>query len=646
MKIYLSTICMMFIFFHSENGLTQRSCRFNNLLREAAETDPYLPGKKVAFEKQINTFYEDLSQRKIQLPDTIFIPLVFHVLWHTPDENIIDSQIISQVRILNEDFRSLNADTVNTPPFFKTLRGKTNFYFVLARQDPFGLPTNGINRVYTYRKNGFALDGVVHVSRLGGQDAWDPRYYVNVWVCNMENASGTIGATYFPGGSLKRDGIMIDYRYLGTGGITQAPYNLGRTMTHEMGHYFNLDHTWGPTDISYAPFCGDDDHVDDTPPQSNANYYCPSFPRPSCKNISDMYMNYMDYVDDPCMNMFSKGQAERMLAAWYIMTPYLRVSKALNIPAPLRSNDAAIDNILMPVEYSFSCSEKTRVVLVLRNAGTDTISSVEIVTGITGDSSSINRWSLTSLHLQPGEKDTVLLPGFYSYPSTGSLSFYGTIVSVNSKKDDNTLNNGITVKVNIVGPIGRILPYYQQFNDIPFPPAGIGIENPDKLFTWTATNGSQLSGLAPSIMMNNREYPFAGRKDYLLLPPFSLDGSESPVIEFLHAFQLYDEGRRMRSDTLLVEVSTDCGFTWHTLFYKGGRQLATVKQPQRGYFSPDRRDQWQLNTLSLIAFRGMPNVWIRFGNISGKENLLYLDNIVVKDKAAVFSIPFVEPSQN
>lgn len=609
----------------------QRSCRFHSLLQEEVGINTAFKQYKENFEKELPLFLRNVQERKIQLPDTIFIPLVFHVLWHSEAENIIDSQITSQVRILNEDFRSLNSDTINTPSFFKTLRGKTKFWFVLAKQDPYGTPTNGINRVYTFRKDGFALDGRVNVSKLGGQDAWDPRFYVNIWVCNMESASGTIGATYFPGGSLKRDGIMIDYRYLGTGGITLPPYNLGRTMTHEIGHYFNLDHTWGPTDISFLPFCGDDDHVDDTPLQSNANYYCPQFPRPSCGNISDMYMNYMDYVDDPCMNMFSKGQVDRMLAAWYIMTPYLRYSRALETPLPVSAADAGIIAILNPVNHSFTCKPSEKIVVVLRNFGTDTLHTVNIAVGISDDSSSVKKYRITQLAIPPQMNDTLKLQGLFFYPNSGSLSLFVTTEQPNQTADGNPSNNRSSITINVQDNRGRRVPYVQYFNEIPFPPKGIGLENPDGLFTWTATNGSQLSGLAPSIMMDNIEYPFPGRKDYLLLPPVDLSETAEPALSFLHAYQLYIGGQKTFSDTLTAEVSINCGKNWQRIFYKGGIELASVKRAERGYFSPDSRDQWTSNTLSLQPWRGHKNVWIRFGNICGSENLLYLDNIMIKD---------------
>lgn len=634
-------LSLLFIIFLSLSACiaAQRTCSFHSTLNNELKINSQLACRKQNFENQFLQWQQQLKTGSIKLPDTIFIPLVFHVLWHIPEENITDSQIISQVRILNEDFNAMNADTNNTPDYFKPFRGRTHFYFQLAKQDPDGIPANGINRVYTLRRKGFGLDGSVSITRFGGQDAWDPRYYVNIWVCNMEQLSGTFASTYFPGGSNKRDGIQCDYHYVGTGGITQPPYNLGRTITHEMGHYFNLDHTWGPTDYSNIPYCGDDDHVEDTPPQSRANYYCPSFPKSSCGNVSDMYMNYMDYTDDPCMNMFSRGQAERMIAAWYIMTPNLRNSKALQTPHATVATDAGITAILKPADNSLSCNTSTRFVVALRNFGTDTMYSVRIVAGIKTESKKYYQiFSIDSLFLPPFTTDTFVLKGKFYFDTSGSLTFFATTILPNKRDDMNLENNEASIHINISDGNGIALPYHEDFSNKFFPPKGISLENPDDLFGWTPTTGAQLSGYAPSAMMDNIEYPFPGEKDYMILPPMDLSKATSPVLKFDHAYQLYKPGKRSISDTLAVEVSADCGASWSRIFYKGGGELATVRPAQFGYFSPDKKSDWQTNSLNLSAWAGLKNVWIRFVNINGEENLLYIDNIVVEDGGEVIAM--------
>ena len=380
--------------------------------------------------------------------------------------------------------------------------------------------------------------------------------------------------------------------------------------------------------------------MEDTPPQANANYYCPKYPQPSCGNTSDMFMNYMDYVDDPCMNMFSKGQVERMMAAWYIMTPYLSNSKALETPPERASADAGVIEILSPINNSFTCNDADKVIVIVRNFGTDTIRNIKIITGLKGIPAANAMYELNDLHILPQSQDTILLKGIFRYNTVGSLSFFAATTQPNHLEDGNASNDKSIITINVQGKRGINLLYIQHFNEIPFPPKGVGVENADGLFTWTATNGSQQSGLAPSVTMDNIEYPFIGRKDYLLMPAVDLSTTKKPVLSFLHAYQLYKEGKRLYSDTLTVEISTDCGQSWNRVWCKGGFDLATVKPPQRGYFSPDKREQWQANNISLLPWKGNKNVWIRFGNICGGENLLYLDDLRIADVQQSVNIGF------
>ncbi len=627
----LVVVMGLLFLFHTEN-FAQRSCGFYQCLQKAEAINPSIRKQKAGFEQQQLSFNDDVATGKKRLPDTIFIPVVFHVLWHKAIENISEEQIISQVNIFNNDFNALNADTINTPAYFKPLRGKTHFYFQLVKQDPDGVSTNGITRKYTSNKDGFSLDGAVCSSVLGGDDAWNPHYYVNIWICNMQNASGTFAATYFPGGSFARDGIQCDYHYVGTGGITQPPYNLGRTLTHEMGHYFNLDHVWGPTDVTLVPFCGDDDHVEDTPPQSKANYYCPSFPKSSCGNYSDMFMSYMDYVDDGCMNLFSKGQVQRMIAAYFIMTPDLKFSKALQTPQTFNT-DAGISKILNPKNNSYTCSNTIKPVVVLRNYGKKILNSVKINYGIKGEAA--QTMQLKNLHLLSLTTDTIVLNSF-SFISKGSFEFYAATSQPDNTIDSQFVNNSASIIINENNEEGLPLPLAENFNE-PFPPKGWSVLNPDNLFTWTPTSGAQRSGYAPSIMMDNIESPFINRKDYLITPPLDLSASSNPVLIFDHAFQLYKAGRPV-SDTLEILVSADCGNNWQRIYYKGGHELVTKTPPERAYLSPDTKSDWHTDTIPLAAFKQYNNILIEFVNTCGRENLLYLDNIYVKDEAPLFAI--------
>jgi hypothetical protein len=239
------------------------------------------------------------------------IPVVVHVLHRRPAENISDAQIKSQIRVMNRDFRAKNADKSKVPAAFKPAVADAQITFALATRDPQGKRTNGITRTKTTRTS-FGPDDSMKSPSGGGAAAWDTTRYLNIWVCTL--GGGLLGYAQFPGGPASTDGVVILNTAFGTTGTAKAPFNKGRTATHEIGHYLNLSHIWGESRI---PTCADDDYVTDTPKQFGPNNGKPMFPHISCNNgpNGDMFMNYMDYVDDAAMFMFTTSQVERMRAA-------------------------------------------------------------------------------------------------------------------------------------------------------------------------------------------------------------------------------------------------------------------------------------------------------------------------------------------
>jgi pregnancy-associated plasma protein-A len=243
------------------------------------------------------------------------IPVVVHVVFKTAAENIPDSQIHNQIAVLNRDFRATNPDINQVPAPFKPLAADARIEFVLATTDPEGNQTNGITRTQTNIDSFVMTNNPVKFSASGGVDAWNTQKYLNLWVCRLApTATGQLlGYAQFPGNLAATDGVVIHHTAFGTGGTAEDPFDLGRTATHEVGHYLNLHHIWGDTVI---PTCGDTDNVDDTPNQFGSNGGTPTFPRISCNNgpNGDMFMNYMDYVNDAAMFMFTQGQVTRMQA--------------------------------------------------------------------------------------------------------------------------------------------------------------------------------------------------------------------------------------------------------------------------------------------------------------------------------------------
>jgi|GEM_PF-662882 len=299
------------------------------------QENPVLYNKLLQIENHTKTFIKNESLKSMTSTNNIIrIPVVVHVLYHTSNENISDAQIFSQIEVLNEDFRRRNADNSNTPSVFLSIASDPEIEFFLACIDPNGNTTNGITRTYTDSVQFTQIlnpdnttneisTGIKYTS-LGGHDAWPSDRYLNIWTCNL---SGTLlGYAQFPGiGQATTDGVVIKYNCFGRIGVLDPIYNMGRTTTHEIGHWLNLIHIWGDDDnaneICTSNECSGNDNVADTPNQGERSSGCPSFPQTDCCTPASpgvMFMNFMDYTDDVCMNLFTAGQKNRMRALFFL----------------------------------------------------------------------------------------------------------------------------------------------------------------------------------------------------------------------------------------------------------------------------------------------------------------------------------------
>jgi hypothetical protein len=258
----------------------------------------------------------------------IRIPVVVHVIYNTAAQNISNAQIQSQIQVLNQDFRRMNTDASSTPAAFAGVAADARLEFALAVRDPNCNPTTGITHTSTSVAGWTFPSDAMKSTSTGGHDLWNVDKYLNIWVVNYTD--GTLGYGTFPGMPANIQGVVCDYRAFGNTGTAAAPYGLGRTATHEIGHWLNLNHIWGD-DFSA---CTGSDNVSDTPNQGGFNGGCPTFPHVSCMNgpNGDMFMNYMDYTDDNCMNTFTAGQVVRMDAALHTTRASILASDGL-VPA-------------------------------------------------------------------------------------------------------------------------------------------------------------------------------------------------------------------------------------------------------------------------------------------------------------------------
>ncbi len=257
----------------------------------------------------------------LQSRSAIVIPVVFHIVWHEEEENITDQQIQSQIDILNRDYNLDNIELSSIADEYAEMAATINISFCIASKFDGTNIVKGISRKHIDRESIGAFNNL-YVSDRGGDDAWDTQKYLNIWVCKLP--SGLLGFATMPNSvEPYKDGIVMDYRNIGSIGTAteNAPYHLGRTLTHEVGHYLNLLHPWGKQEGE----CEEDDLVEDTPAQAFANLGC-NRNTDSC-NSSDNHLNFMGYADDACMALFTEGQKARMIECLLALRPQLRSSE-------------------------------------------------------------------------------------------------------------------------------------------------------------------------------------------------------------------------------------------------------------------------------------------------------------------------------
>lgn len=267
-----------------------KGCASHEVLEQQMKENPQLASKMA----QIENFTNEAIKTGRLVNGKIEIPVVFNVLYKTSAENISLAQLQSQIDVLNKDFNAANSDynTANNP--YSSVRANVGISFVLDQV---------IRKSTT--KTSWGTNDVMKNAKRGGIAPTSPTTKLNIWICTI--GGGILGYAQFPGGASTTDGVVLDSKYTGNTGTATAPFNLGRTATHEVGHWMNLRHIWGDAT------CGND-QVADTPTHDSANYGVPTVGhRSTCSGTPlEMYMNYMDYTDDRGMYMFSLGQKSRM----------------------------------------------------------------------------------------------------------------------------------------------------------------------------------------------------------------------------------------------------------------------------------------------------------------------------------------------
>jgi hypothetical protein len=594
---------------------------------------------KILLEKNLirdndRKFEKWLSQRKVNISSrmsaagTFRIPVVVHII-HNGETvgsgtNISDAQIASQIKVLNSDFRRLNADTSKTPSEFLSRAGKINIEFVLAKQSPDGVLTNGILRVKGTKSQWTMNDN----NLLKSLSYWPAEDYLNIWVTDI--ASSILGYSQFPVSDLPgledaetnrlTDGVVLDYRIVGSNqdgsfNLT-TEFNRGRTATHEVGHFFGLRHIWGDDDGACT---GAGDYVDDTPNQGNSSDGCPTHPQIGC-NVKTMFQNYMDYTNDVCMNLYTKQQVERMLTVLENSPrrASLFISQGLNDPT-LVNDDLAITEIRSP--STRACKGPVVPSFAVKNSGLNPVTSAKIQLTVGTTVIETKTFNFRPLGIQ--ESSEISFASVTLVP--GDSHFHFEILETNNTTDGKSINNTKSVVTAVPNDIET--PFSENFNSLP---SNWTIINADEEGTWAAVQtGAASNSVNKAVYMKFFQAEEAAEEiDVLTTPVIDFTQATSPFLAFDVAYGRYQN----HSDGLEVYVLQDCSTDLTAsdkIYSKYGSVLATVASTT-GSFLPSSETQWRREVIDLSKYIGQGRVQLAFVGVNDRGNNLYLDNIAVR----------------
>ena len=610
--------CTLLMMLGSVSGLMAQNqqkapgrCGVIEVMENSFKRNPTLQAR---FQQRKLAIQQDVIERKVRAQTLrtegaiTYVPVVFHIVLTNPSL-VTDAEIQAQIEQLNKDYSGINADSTKIPAAFKSLFAKTHIQFKLAQRTPDDVPSTGITRTTTTHSSFSITDNSVKYTASGGADAWDHNRFYNVWITNL--SQGYLGYATFPGGSVPaEDGVVIHYTSLPGG---SGPYNLGRTLVHETGHYFFLYHTWGDENG-----CGGTDYIEDTPNQGTFTSGCPGEPvKDQCTDTLPgiLYEDFMDYTDDACMVMFTTDQVTRMEASLSNDRSSLFTSNGAD-PVVEFTLDASAKSINTPIQRV--CSATFSPVITLRNRGANTISSATIYAGIDGGAvTSVTNWTGS---LVTFTEAAVTLNALTTTQGTHTLTII--VTKTNGTTDDNSSNDTLTTVFQYFPALTP--PVTEDFKSAAFPPAGWDIINPDQSYTWERTTVNNNA----CVVIRNQTYISTGQKDYLRMPVVKIGDADSAWLTFQVAAAVSgNPASSIPFDTLEVLVSRDCGATYTSLYKKWGSSLITRNYAFDSTFVPGA-NEWRKDSVNLTGFIN-DSVMIAFLNTTEYENNIYLDDINV-----------------
>ncbi len=608
------TLASILLLLASVQANAQRKCgtvEYMNQLKNVETKDVFENWMLQKQEESPTSAQEDFNEDEV----TIYqIPVVVHVV-HNGEEigsgsNISEAQIASQLVVLNEDFRKLNADSINIPAEFKSLYSDIGFEFILAKRDPDNQATTGITRTVGSQTSW----SISQDASLKSEIFWPSEDYLNIWVTPL--SAGWLGWAQYPETNVldgleppynaSTDGVVINYNAFGSiakdpNANLQSRFNLGRTSTHEIGHFFGLRHIWGDGG------CGIDDYVTDTPLAEDSYFSCPSLGDSSTScGSQDMFTNYMDYVDDECMNIFSYGQKDRMVIVIENSPRRISLTNSLGLIPP-NCEDLALTKFITP--GAGICGSEILPTIEIKNNGICLINTANV--------------SLLINNIQVGNQEfefdldvnqsIELTFDAISLTDFGNLEIKAIIETVNGNIDALEENNSLTINSLRAESTTEL---FEDFSAI----------NPQ----WTVRTSQEISSLDKSQSVFYTTSNYAAVFNYYTNENSS-DAYISPKLAIGSTPQtlIFDYSRSESLDNFSVLVSIDCGNTFSdTLFISSEEEQMNIFSPVAFY--PSGAIDWHHIQTDLAKYINQEVIFAFTGKSEGGNRILF-DNIQVVD---------------
>jgi len=602
MRLNFTITAIVSLFFLSSNAQkTIKKCYSSEMNEKAIQMQPELKQVIEQLDAYSRTYVASENDRSVNK----IIPVVFHVIHNYGSENISKEQILSAMDVLNKDYQLLNDDQTIVDTDFQWLIANIGLEFRLAKLDPQGNCTDGITR--TVSPLTFSADD--NVKQL---ISWPTNKYLNVWV--VENISFSAGGyAYLPGNapspSLVNDGIVVINAQLGTTGTANGGALSVRTLTHEVGHFFNLRHTWGGTNTpGVATNCDVDDGVTDTPNTIGVdNSSCDRSSNTCGTPLGDNVENYMDYSS--CPRMFTTGQSNRMQAS---LNSTQTTRRNLWQPANLTATGVLLENITCSPIADFTAD----------NTGVCANSTIDF-SDLSYNAEFDNTWTF-AWTFEGGNPATSTLRNpsvTYSQPGIYNVTLVVTNSAGNSSKSKQSY-----ITINTVNPI-LVSPVLESFENASFPNNGSDITTNWQFETsysnlFVRNTAAKVTGNAS--LRYTRAVADLGIESSVISPSISFANVTSPAnLTFKLAY-----AQRATDNTTKLEVfiSRDCGKTWIKRFSRIGDALATTASFVNSTFVPTDA-QWELITVNVSQLAAQSHGLIKFSVTEGDGNNLYLEDI-------------------